>query len=189
MATTTRQRLMDAAFERFYRDGFRNVGLDQVLADVGISKTAFYKHFESKEDLMVAALADHNRSFQEEFRNQIRACGGIEPRQQLLALFDVVENALESPGFHGCVFVNVSIEFPCPHEPAHLEAVRSKEAVEEIIRDLAAQAGAGDPQGLAEELCLLMEGAYVTRHISKKPHTIAIARRLAEMAIAAHVPA
>ena len=56
MPSTTRQRLIEAAARRFYRDGFRNVGIDQVLADVGISKTAFYKHFESKDDLMLAVL-------------------------------------------------------------------------------------------------------------------------------------
>ena len=56
MKTPTRQRLIEAAVRRFYRDGFRSVGIDQILADVGISKTAFYKHFESKEDLMLAAL-------------------------------------------------------------------------------------------------------------------------------------
>src|SRR4029079_3960208 len=65
MTTPTRQRLVEAAVRRFYRDGFRNVGIDQVLADVGISKTAFYKHFESKEDLMLAALDNHNRWLQE----------------------------------------------------------------------------------------------------------------------------
>src|SRR6266576_3100662 len=56
MTTPTRQRLTEAAARRFYRDGFRNVGIDQVLADVGISKTAFYKHFESKDDLLLAAV-------------------------------------------------------------------------------------------------------------------------------------
>jgi AcrR family transcriptional regulator len=56
MTIPTRQRLVEAAVKRFYRDGFRNVGIDQILADVGISKTAFYKHFECKEDLMLAAL-------------------------------------------------------------------------------------------------------------------------------------
>jgi len=56
MPTTTREKLVESALRRFYRDGFRNLGLDQVLADVGISKTAFYKHFECKEELMLAAL-------------------------------------------------------------------------------------------------------------------------------------
>jgi AcrR family transcriptional regulator len=47
---------MKTAFERLYNDGFRNVAIDRILADVGISKTAFYKHFESKDDLLLAAL-------------------------------------------------------------------------------------------------------------------------------------
>ena len=64
----TRQRLIEAAGRRFYRDGFRMVGLDQILAEVGISKTAFYKHFESKDDLVLAALADHDREMQDTFR-------------------------------------------------------------------------------------------------------------------------
>lgn len=188
MTVSTRQRLIDAAFNRFYRDGFRNVGLDQVLADVGISKTAFYKHFESKDDLILAALEDHNSSFQESFLGLIRQRGGETPREQLLALFDVVENVIESEGFRGCVFVNVSIEFPLPHEPAHVEAMRSKQAIEGIVRDLADRAGASDPAALAEELCLIMEGAYITRHVSKNSETMRIARRLAERAIQAHLP-
>ena len=61
MKTPTRQRLIEAVVRRFYRDGFRNVGIDQILSDVGISKTAFYKHFECKEDLMLAALEVQNQ--------------------------------------------------------------------------------------------------------------------------------
>ena len=78
-ATPTRQRLIEAAGRRFYRDGFRMVGLDQILADVGISKTAFYKHFESKDDLVLAALADHDREMQDTFRQMIRERGGPTP--------------------------------------------------------------------------------------------------------------
>ncbi len=58
---TTRQRLVEAAVRRFRRDGFRNVGIEQVYGDVGISKTAFYKHFESKDDLMLAVLTEQTR--------------------------------------------------------------------------------------------------------------------------------
>jgi len=188
MAKDTRQKLMDAAFTRFYRDGFRNVGIDQVLADVGISKTAFYKHFESKEDLMVAALEDHHQKMEGEFLRLVRQRGGDSPLAQLRALFDAVENIIESERFHGCVFVNASIEFPLPHEPAHVAAAKSKAAFERIVCEIAAQAGATDPTALAQELMLIMEGAYVTRHVSGNPHTIQIARRLGERAIATRVP-
>ena len=189
MGTPTRQRLIDSAIRRFYRDGFRNVGVDQVLADVGISKTAFYKHFESKEDLMLAALEGQNRWLQETFRQMVRERGGPSAHGQLRALFDVVEQIIESEGFHGCIFVNVSMEFPLLHEPAHQAAARNKESIEDLVEELAVQAGAADPKALAEELCLIMEGVYVTRHVTGRPDAIAIARRLAERVLSVHVPA
>lgn len=187
MSVPTRQRLIDAATKRFYRDGFRNVGIDQVLADVGISKTAFYKHFECKEDLMLAVLQDHDLWMQETFRQMVRERGGPSAANQLRSLFDVVETIIESEDFQGCIFVNVSMEFPLPHEPAHVAAAASKQAMEEIIYELAAQAEADDPRELAQELCLVMEGAYVTRHVTGNPKTVAIARRVADRIIDGHL--
>src|SRR5436853_1752550 len=99
MSTPTRQRLFDAAVRRFYRDGFRNVGIDQILADVGISKTAFYKHFECKDDLMLAALEMQDVWLNDTFREMIRKRGGPAPADQLRALFDVVETIIESDEF------------------------------------------------------------------------------------------
>jgi AcrR family transcriptional regulator len=187
MATTTRQRLIDAATKRFYRDGFRNVGLDQILDDVNISKTAFYKHFSCKDDLMLEVLEEHNRQFQDFFMAKVRAAGGKSARKQLEATFDVVEQIIEEEGFHGCIFVNASIEFPLPHDPVHEAAVKNKQAIETIIHDIAERAGAADPQALASELCLIIEGAYVTRHVTGNRATIEIARRVAKRAIEAHL--
>jgi AcrR family transcriptional regulator len=187
MPAPTRQKLIDTGLKRFYRDGFRNVGIDQILTDVGISKTAFYKHFESKEDLMIAVLADRNRWMEDTFRQMVQERGGSSPVGQLRALFDVVETIIESNDFQGCIFVNASIEFPLPHEPAHVEAARSKQAMEQIVAEIATAAGAKDPAALAQELCLVMEGAYVTRHVTGNRETGAIARRIAEEVIAGHL--
>ena len=110
MATETRQRLIEAAIRRFYRDGFRNVGIDQILADVGISKTAFYKHFESKDDLMLAALEVQNLWLQNTFHEMIRKRGGDSASGQLRAVLDVVEMIIESEEFQGCIFVNAAIK-------------------------------------------------------------------------------
>ena len=188
MKTPTRQRLIDVAVRRFYRDGFRNVGIDQILTDVGISKTAFYKHFESKEDLMLAALEDHNRLMAETFRNMARERGGPTPMGQLLALLDVVEHIVESDDYQGCIFVNVAMEFPLPHEPAHIAASQSKQAIEDIVYGLALEAGAVEPRLLAKELCLIMEGAYVTRHVTGNKQTVDIARRVADLVITSGCP-
>jgi AcrR family transcriptional regulator len=188
MKTPTRQRLIDAAVRRFYRDGFRNVGIDQILADVGISKTAFYKHFECKEDLMLAALEDHHCLMLDTFRSMAREHGGPTPIGQLQALLDVCEHFIETDDFQGCIFVNVAMEFPLPHEPAHIAAAKNKQAIEDMIHGLAVEAGAAEPRSLAKQLCLIMEGAYVTRHVTGSKQTVDIARRVAGLVIAAACP-
>ncbi|HKB06055.1 MAG TPA: TetR/AcrR family transcriptional regulator [Gemmataceae bacterium] len=184
---STRQRLTEAAVRRFYRDGFRGVGLDQVLADVGISKTAFYKHFESKEDLVLAALELKNRWLQDTFRAMVRERGGADPVGQLRALLDVVDRIIDADDYQGCLFVNVALEFPLATEPAHVAAAEHKRAIERIVQDLAAAAGAADPRSMARELCLVMEGAYVTRQVTGDLQSIEVARRVADLVIAAHL--
>lgn len=188
MKPSTRQRLVEAAIRRFYRDGFRSVGIDQLIADVGISKTAFYKHFQSKEDLMLAALEMQNVWLQETFRTMICQRGGPNAIGQLYAVLDVVDHIIASDTFQGCIFVNAAMEFPLPHEPAHVAASQNKRAIEEILCGLAMEAGADDPRGLAQELCLIIEGTYVTRHVTGNLRTIDIARRIANLVIASHCP-
>ncbi len=186
MKTPTRQRLVEAAIRRFYRDGFRSVGIDQIVADVGISKTAFYKHFESKEDLVLEALEMQGRWLLETFRTMACERGGPTAIGQLRALLDVVKTITDSDEFQGCIFVNVSMEFPLPHEPAHVAASQNKRAIEDIVHAIAVDAGASDPRALAQELCLIMEGAYVTRQVTGNKQTIEIARRIADLTIASH---
>jgi AcrR family transcriptional regulator len=188
MPSATRRRLTEAAVRRFYRDGFRNVGLEQVLADVGISKTAFYKHFECKEDLVLAALDLQNLWLQDTFREMISERGGATPIGQLRALLDVVDQIIDTDEYQGCIFVNVAMEYPQQHEPAHIAAAKHKQAIEAIVRDVAARAGAADPHQLARELCLIMEGAYVTRQVTGDKQSIEVARRVADVVIAAHLP-
>ena len=183
MKSPTRQRLVNAAVRRFYRDGFRSVGIDQILSDVGISKTAFYKHFECKEDLMLAALEDQNRWLQATFRTLLQERGGQTPLGQLHALLDVVEHLVKSDEFQGCIFVNAAMEFPLAHEPAHVAAAQNKQAIEDIVCCIAVEAGALEPRLLAQELCLIMEGAYVTRHVTGNKQTVDIARRVAGLVI------
>jgi AcrR family transcriptional regulator len=186
--TPTRQRLVESAIRRFYRDGFRSVGIDQVLADVGISKTAFYKHFESKEDLMLAALEMQNSWLQDTFLTMIRDRGGHTAIGQLYAVFDVVEHIIESDEYQGCIFINVAMEFPLHHDPAHVAASRNKRAIEDIVLALAKDAGADDPHALAQEFCLIIEGTYVTRQVSGNKDTTNIARRVAQLIVESRCP-
>lgn len=189
MAGSSRQKLIDAACRRFYRDGFRNVGIDQILADVGISKTAFYKHFTCKDDLMIEVLRQHDDWFREVFAGMVRDRGGPCAVGQLRAVFDVVDMVIREEGFHGCIFVNAAMEFPLPHDPVHGLAVANKQAIERIVADIARSAGVAEAERLASELCLIAEGAYVTFTVTHDPATIDIARGIADTVIDRHLAA
>jgi hypothetical protein len=115
-----------------------------------------------------------------------RERGGDTAIGRLHAVFDVVELIIESDDFHSYIFVSVSMEFPLQHEPAHVLASPGREAFEDFVQALAAEAGAGDPRGLAQELCLFMEGAYVTRQVTGNKDTVNTARRVARLVIASH---
>jgi len=183
----TRTRLIDTARAHFYRDGFRGAGLDAILADVGISKAGFYKHFASKEDLMVGVLEAVDAMLAREFRQMVRDRGGPAAAGQLRALIDVVHEEFMHENFHGCIFVGAAMEFPLPHEPAHQVALRHKQSIEHFVYELAERAGCADPQALAQELCLIMEGAYVTRSVTNDASTIAIARRVVNQVLDQHL--
>jgi len=188
MPAQTRQRLIDAAKRRFYHDGFRNVGIDAILSDVGISKAAFYKHFESKDDLMIAVLNDVDQFLQMQFRQMVRERGGRSAEGQLRALLDVVQQVMEGEDFHGCIFVNAAMEFPLPHDPAHEAAMRHKRGLEDFFYELGERAGAANPAGLAQELAMVFEGAYVTRAVTGESAAIGTARRLVDQIIVRYLP-
>jgi len=188
MNGSIRDRIIHVAHERFYRVGFHSVGLDAILTDVGVTKTTFYHHFESKDDLVRAVLDWHDRWWQDTFRGMLRRYGGESGRGQLLAVPDVLNELFCGDDFNGCFFVNVAVQFPQPHDPAHEAAAAHKLAMEGIIRELAGYAGAADALSFAQEMSLILEGAYVTRQVTRNPETAEIARRLVNLLVEERIP-
>jgi AcrR family transcriptional regulator len=182
-----RERLIDTAEDLFYRDGFHAVGLDRILADVGVTKTTFYNHFQSKQALILEVLRVRDQWWRKTFARRLRERAGDDPGAQLRAVFAVLEEFIDADEFNGCIFVNVAVEFPRQHAPAHQAAAEHKELMGELLRDLALRAGARDPVALAEELALLMEGSYVTRQVSGNRHAAAIGARAADVLIDLHL--
>ena len=188
-ATTTRDRLVEAALELFYTHGFHAVGLQQILDAVGISKQAFYRHFESKDDLAVEAARLRDRLERAAFETQVRKRGGNDPAAMLLAMFDVLDTWFNHPDYTGCIFLNDCAEFPDPHDPIHCVAAENYRLAEEQIRGLAAAAGASDPVRLAHDLVCLLMGA-VTRRLVFGDNTAArMARGLAGLVVAGQTTA
>jgi AcrR family transcriptional regulator len=187
-AAGTRERLIECAGDLFYRDGFHAVGLDRILNDVGVTKTTFYNHFESKESLVLEVLRTHDDWWRRTFQKLLREQCGDDPRAQLQGLFKALKGMLNDDSFNGCIFVNVAAEFPLPHDPIHIAAKEHKQAMELILRDLALRGRATDPIALSEELAILMEGAYVTQQITRNPATADIAARAAQCVLKKYLP-
>lgn len=160
-----RERLVHAAIEFIYLHGFQALGVDQILARTGVSKTTFYKHFESRDDLLVAAIQTRDQWEMASFNTAVQKLAKDDPRAQLLAIFDVLDFWFNSPDYHGCQFINAASEFPNPHDPVHVVAADRKRKSREEFRDLAVAAGIADPETFADQYTALVEGTLVMRQI------------------------
>lgn len=155
---TAKERILDTASRLFYRHGFVSVGVDTITAEAGVAKMSLYRHFPSKDDLIVAYLERSNEQFWAWFEG---ALGEGSPRQQLLRVFEELAGFATSPACFGCMFQLAAADFPDPHHPANRAALAHKRAVIERLGGLAAGAGVPDPDELAAQLLLLMDGAFV----------------------------
>jgi len=162
---TGRGRLVAAAVELFYRRGFNAVGVDLVIAAAGVTKTTFYKHFDSKDDLMVAAVLQRDDWESQAWNRAVKELAGDDPRQQLLCMLDVLDHWFNAPDFGGCMFLSAAIEFPNPNDPVHQAASKHKRALRDHFRNLAQAAGATrvGAEQFADCYAALIEGALVMR--------------------------
>lgn len=184
-----RARLVATAVELFYRHGFNAIGLDRIIEEAGVTKTTFYKHFQSKTDLMVAAVELRDVWEVGAWQRAAARLAGGDPRAQLVALFDVLDVWFNDTAFGGCMFLNVASEFPNPHDPVHRAAAKHKRANWAWVRDLAARAGAADPDAFADVYMMTFEGALVLRQVYDRDDAAKRARPLVERLIAERIPA
>ena len=188
-SSATRQRLLEVAEVLFYEEGFHAVGLDRLLAAVKISKQGFYRHFASKEDLVVEVIRWHDRWWREKCRRLIAEKAGGHPRRQLETFCEILIELLAGQAFRGCFFINAIAEFPNPHHPVHRAAVEAKDNMEALVRDLALCAGADDPVAFARELAMIFEGAFASRYLRRADDVVPILRRMTSRLFDHRLPA
>ncbi|MCZ7533872.1 MAG: TetR/AcrR family transcriptional regulator [Acidimicrobiia bacterium] len=158
-----RERILETSQRLFYRDGFRAVGIDTIIAEAGVAKMSLYRHFPSKDDLIVAYLEASNRQFWEWLDGEV--AGIDDPLDRLIAMFEAIEKLATSPECLGCTFQGTAAEFPDRDHPGHQVALDHKKAVRDRFVDLARQAGLSDYEELGNQLLLLMDGAWVAARI------------------------
>jgi AcrR family transcriptional regulator len=179
-----RRRILDTAFRLFYAHGVRGVGVDTVIAESGVAKATLYKHFPSKDDLVLAYLD----RVDELWRGQLEAAAdaaGAQPREQLVGMFDALVTACRSDGYHGCAFINTAAESTAG-TAVHERTVEHKRAVRAWVRELAVASGATDPDGLAGSITLLLDGGLAAGVLDGDPDAAATARAAARTLVDAH---
>jgi AcrR family transcriptional regulator len=172
-----KEKVFQTASRLFYQNGYRAIGVDTLAAESGIGKMTLYRHYPSKDDLIVAYLKDSNELFWSSFEQITK--DAPTPREKLLAFFQSLQEYVTTPECFGCPFLNVATEYPQLDYPGHQVALQHKQTVRARFRQLAKEARAKKPEVLADQLFLLMDGAYMASRMfgPKNP-----AKHLAEAA-------
>jgi AcrR family transcriptional regulator len=177
-----REELIQTALELFGKNGIHATGIDAIVERSGITKKTLYAYFRSKEELVLAVLRQYDGMARNEFMRRVES-GGKTPKARLLAIFDFAERWFQQSNFYGCLFINTIGEYSDKDTPFRQICKDYKKLVQGYILSLCEQAGANNPQELAEELALLLEGATVTAQVSQNPKTAKIAKRAAKALI------
>jgi AcrR family transcriptional regulator len=158
-----RDQLLETAWQLFYRDGYHATGIDRILTKAGVAKMTLYKHFRSKEELILAVLEKRSGQFRESFSEFLDAKKRT-PERDLLAVFDWLSTWVASKDFRGCLFQKAMAEYQELGDPIHQAALAHKTAFHGEIRRLVVAAGLAKPKALTDQLALLVEGAILNAH-------------------------
>ena len=178
-----RQRILETADRLFYAEGVRAVGIDRIIAEAGVAKMSLYKHFPSKDDLILAVLKHRDEAFRASFRASMERHGKAL-NDLLKVFFAALKDWFGSPGFRGCAFQNAAIELANPDHPGTVFVRGHKERFAEFLLGLVEQAVGDRAATVAPAVGLLVEGAIVTAVIQGSPAAVDVARDAALQLVA-----
>jgi AcrR family transcriptional regulator len=158
----TRQHIVDVADQLFNDRGCRAVGMDEIVRVAGLGKMTLYRHFPTKDDLVVGVL--ESRSIHAQEALTAAAASARSPLRRLRAVITAVAAEINETSFRGCPFQNAMAEFRADH-PAQNVVRRHQQALLSMLRRLAVEADCRKPERLAEDLLFLINGAYATARV------------------------
>jgi AcrR family transcriptional regulator len=165
---SARGRLLSAATHLFCKNGINATGIDAIIDEAGTAKTTLYKLFGSKTNLVHAVLESEGRQWREWFIGAIEAGGG-DAQTKLARIFPALKSWFGEERFYGCPFINAVAEHDKDQKQFRSIALKHKKIVLAHIEKLAAEMGAAEPEMLAHQLALLIDGAIVAAMVSRNP--------------------
>ena len=179
-ALSKRELIVSEALKLFYRNGFNATGVERIIREAGVSKKTLYNHFKSKDELVLATLRKRDELFRNNIMRETERLASTR-RQRLLTIFDAHHQWFQQQDFSGCMFINASAEFSSHDHPCHMISAEHKRLVRDYIREQAQLAGAREPESLAKQLNLLLEGAIVDAHVSGDKGAAMTAKAMAQV--------
>ena len=155
-----RERILDTAYELFSRRAIHDVGVDEVIQHAGVAKATLYRHFPSKDDLVIAFLEAREERWTLAWVEAEARRRGSTPEEQLLAIFQLFDEWFHRDDFEACSFINVLLELGPAHR-AGQASVRHLASIRSIVGRLAEEAGLRDPASFAHSWHILMKGSIV----------------------------
>jgi AcrR family transcriptional regulator len=179
-------RLLAAANELFYEEGVHTVGIERVIQRAGVAKASLYTAFGSKEELIRAYL--QQRADARKRRISERIARHNDPRDRILAVFDVLGERAAEPTFRGCAFINARAEGGRREDKVTRVCSATRAWLRGLLVELARDAGAADPEALGGQLVVLYDGGTVGASMDGDLGAVSTARAMAELLLDAELP-
>jgi AcrR family transcriptional regulator len=158
---SARERILDASYELFSQRGIRAVGVNEVIERAGVATATLYRHFSSKDELVLAFLEMREQRWTHGLVEAEAQRRGSDPEECLLAIFDVFDEWFRRDDFEACSFINVLLEMG-PQHPAGGASVEYLDHIRLIVRRFADEAGLRDTESFARSWHILMKGSIVS---------------------------
>jgi AcrR family transcriptional regulator len=158
---SARDRILNTAYELFSRHGIRAVGIDRIITESGVAKMSLYRNFPSKDELVLAFLAEREKRWTRDWLQAEARRRGETGAERLLAIFDVFGEWFAQADFEGCSFINVLLEFTERDHPVRNASAAHLASIRGYLREQAEDAGVENPDALAAEWHILMKGSIV----------------------------
>ena len=183
---SARDRLVAAGSRLFHEAGIQATGVDSIIDAAGVAKATFYRHFPSKDDLVVAWLRDPRTRWFEFVRAKARATDP-SPHDEILLFFEGVADWLETERYRGCPYLNSAVEITDPAHPARLVIRETLDEIGAYLRTLVADAGYAEPDLLGMELHSLLAGA-ISLAVARQTGAFALTAKEAARQLLAEAP-
>ncbi|MDQ0779787.1 AcrR family transcriptional regulator [Streptomyces aurantiacus] len=152
-----RSRLLGAACRIFYEEGIHSVGVDRIVTEAQVTRATFYRHFPSKEDLVVAYLDEAHQA--ERSRADTAVAGGLPAADTVRALSRSIAQGIQSPNYRGCAFINAVAEYPDSDHPVHQAVLAHRQWFLDTVAGLLAQIREAPAEAAAQHFVMMRDGA------------------------------